>query len=467
MLGAIGKREVVWGYAAQMLNIGAGVLLLPFVLRYLAADEVGLWYVFLALASLAQLLEFGFQPTIVRQSSYVHAGARGLQAHGLPTGTGGEVDLQLLADLVAASRRIYRYVALGAAVVLWGIGSAYLVTLAPADRALGPLIVAWLVFSAGAVLNFYFGYFNGLLQGRGQVTAANQVIVVGRGALVVFAIPLLIAGYALYGLAVAFLASAVVGRVFAARAFYATARRDSEYLRSHAGDSSRLARTLWGSAWRLGLTQVGAFLVLRANIFVASTFLGLSAAAAYGLSLQLFSVLSSLAMVLASLLLPRMNALRVVGDRDGLRRAYCTGLLFAWIAFSVGGTLVLAAGPPILARIGSNTALVSGPWLALLFVIFLLELNHSVSATYITTGNRVPFVAAALVSGLGIVALSIALVHLTSLQVGALVLAQGLVQLAYNNWKWPYEVARELQCSLADYLRLGWTGMKELVRARG
>ena len=64
---ALTWSNLSWGFLAQGLNIGTGLLLLPMILRYLKPDEIGLWFVFMSLAGLAQLLELGFQPTIAQE----------------------------------------------------------------------------------------------------------------------------------------------------------------------------------------------------------------------------------------------------------------------------------------------------------------------------------------------------------------------------------------------------------------
>lgn len=59
----ITKKDVLWGYIAQFFNIGAGILLLPVILKLLPADILGVWYIFLTISSLVQMIDFGFQPT--------------------------------------------------------------------------------------------------------------------------------------------------------------------------------------------------------------------------------------------------------------------------------------------------------------------------------------------------------------------------------------------------------------------
>ena len=79
----ITKKDVLWGYIAQFFNIGAGILLLPVILKLLPADILGVWYIFLTISSLVQMIDFGFQPTFTRNVAYVFSGAVKLQAKGL------------------------------------------------------------------------------------------------------------------------------------------------------------------------------------------------------------------------------------------------------------------------------------------------------------------------------------------------------------------------------------------------
>src|SRR3990167_832985 len=108
----LSRRDLYWGYAAQVLNIGLGLIMLPVIVRHMSTAEVGLWFVFITLISFAQLLELGFQPTISRNVAYIYAGAQKLSAFGLQENGNGNLNIPLLANLVAASRFIYRWIAL-------------------------------------------------------------------------------------------------------------------------------------------------------------------------------------------------------------------------------------------------------------------------------------------------------------------------------------------------------------------
>lgn len=107
----------------------------------------------------------------------------------------------------------------------------------------------------------------------------------------------------------------------------------------------------------------------------------------------------------------------------------------------------------MLGFVGSDTKLIPWPMLLTFGLIYLFELNHSIAATYLTTINKVPFVNAALISGISIAVLAILLAD--SFGIIGLIIAQGVVQLAYNNWKWPIEAQRNLQSSFLETIKKG------------
>lgn len=464
MLKTANRNDVIWGYAAQLLNVGAGVLLLPFSLRYLDSRDLGLWYVFVALSGLAQLLEFGFQPTIARQTAYVYSGAQSLSATGLPEEEKSPLNLLLLSNLVAAARRVYGIVAIGAALILFGAGSLYLYSLLDHSSSPVNVLVPWLVYSASAVITFYFGYFTGLLQGRGEQTLANKMVAVSRAVMVLLSIPLLVFGYGLLGLALASLAAAAISRVLIKKAFFHPARPETLFLQQNRGEPNALSLMLWKSAWRLGVVQLGAFMIMRANLFIATSFLGLATAASYGLSLQIFTLLVSMSTLLFTLQMPRMNALQAHKNNEELKGVFASAVIASWAIYIVGAVFVIFAGLPLLALIKSNTSFLPTPWLVVLALILLLEMNHALSAMYITTLNHVPFVSAALWSGIGIVALGPVLMHFTNLGIGALIIAQGIVQLTYNNWKWPLVACMHLRLNSRSFYKYGKSGLARIFR---
>ena len=141
--------------------------------------------------------------------------------------------------------------------------------------------------------------------------------------------------------------------------------------------------------------------------------------------------------------MPRLIAARVAHDRAALRRAFGGAMTLFFVIYAVGAAVILFAIPPMLTLIGSNITLLAPPVLALLAVILLLEGFHSNAAFFITTANNVPFLRSAILSGIAVAA-GATLLGWVGAGMAAIVLWQGVVQLAYNNWRWPLMAWREI-----------------------
>lgn len=451
------RIDLIWGYASQLLNIGVGILLLPILVVTLTSEELGLWYVFMAMVGLAQLLEFGFQPTIARQAAYIYNGATEIKKIGLPESTQGQLKIDLLVNLIHAAKSIYRCIAILVAILLWGAGSVYIYSLNYTGN-VDIAYISWIVFSSASVITFYFGYFNALLQGRGDITLVNKVIVISRLIFAFITITLLFLDFNLLAIAIASLISCVINRVLINRAFYNSA---NAFLKNKKPEAD-LRKILWANTWRLGLVQFGAFLIQRGNMFIAATYLGLSMAASYGLTIQLAMIITTIANQLMALQLPKMNALQAAGNKTELANVYSLSVFVAFVLVVVGFCSLILIGNPLLSLINSETKLIDYQWLALLGLVFLLEAHHSISATYLTTRNHVPFLKAALVSGLAVILLSLALVYWGSMGVAGLIIGQGLVQICFNNWYWPKVAMQHLNITLMDIFILGTKSVKHI-----
>lgn len=440
------SRDALWGYLSQGLQYGAALLVLPLLLRSLTGPELGIWYVFLAIASFASLLDFGFTPTLARNVSYVSSGSRHLLAHGYEVvEEGGSVDYDLLDGVITTSRSFYAYLALATLVVLATVGTLYIESISgPLENKMS-LWLSWGLFVAATVLQLYFKYFTPILQGRGLFVEYYKATALSNLAFIAATALLLLMGLGLFAVSFGYLTSALVGRQLSwyylrNQEFYAELRSAS-----WRGNRSDLFRILFHNAWRMGVGVLGAFLILRANTMLASSYLGLEVTATYALSLQITTAVQSMALVVVSVQLPRLTQLRIAGNLEEMRALLIrTGAQS--VAFHLLGVAALvAAGSPLIRLIGGNSDLLPRDLLAWIGLMSLLELIHTIAASIILTGNRVPFIGAALVSGLLILASSwVGLSHYGQ-SVAWLIGCQFAVQLAYNNWYWPWYVMRELR----------------------
>ncbi len=458
------SSDLFWGYLANGLNIGAAILLLPLILKQMPAADVGMWILFIALANGARLLELGLRPTLVRLSAYIYSGSESLHPEGFDlVQVQRPADPQLLAELLATSRLLYvRVTGMAAAALLLG-GTAFVLSVATDAQPADDLVLAWLAFALGYIISLFFARYSAILQGRGDVTLTNKIIVASRTTfLVVGALAVALDG-GLIGLGIASLVAAIVDRALLHLALYARSRPELSALRRARASTERLLPVVWRNSLRLGVVHVGGYLVLSANILIASSFLGMSQAASYNLSNQLLTTLLILSGVVFQLLAPKLNAWQVSGDKEALRAGLAVVLLFAWGSFVLGALVLLLAGAPLLAWLDSETSLLGTGVLGAYAMLTLLEVNLLISCAFLLTQNRVPFVRASVVSGIGVVLLGLVLVSQTALGVWAFILAQAVVQGAYNYWRWPRQALAELDMSPADVYRYGVRGIRTVM----
>lgn len=213
----ITKKDVLWGYIAQFFNIGAGILLLPVILKLLPADILGVWYIFLTISSLVQMIDFGFQPTFTRNVAYVFSGAVKLQAKGLDKGQThlDHPNYPLLKNMISVMKRFYGGISLLVIFLLLTAGSWYIDDRTDHIAANEEIMISWFIYTTSTVLNLYYSYYNALLVGRGLVKENNQLIIITRSTYLVLAALGLIAGYGLIAVATANFLSIIINRLVA------------------------------------------------------------------------------------------------------------------------------------------------------------------------------------------------------------------------------------------------------------
>ena len=441
----IGKREIAWSYAGTAFMIGAGVLLLPFILHKMPQETVGIWNIFQAITFLVLLLDFGFRPTFARNISYIFSGVKTLQKEGVAHAeSDAAVDYGLLKGTLVAMQRFYRWIAIGVFALLASAGTAYFYYILQkysGDRQ--DAMIAWLLLIAINCYNLYTLYYDALLTGKGYVKRSQQINILGQTIYVGLAIGLIYAGYGLTAIVASQLISTVIRRVLTYRVFFT--RELKARLREVAPrEPKEILQAITPNAVKIGLTQLGGFMVNKAAMLIAPLFVSLEMVACYGITVQIMDILARCATVFYQSYLPKLAQYRAENDLGQLQRSYllCTGSLLA--IYLVGGAMWLLLGEWALNLIGSQTHFVPALMLGVMLLISLLEHNHAVSAGFIMADNKIPFFIPSLLSGAATILLLWLLLSPLQMGIWGLILAPGIAQLAYQNWKWPSVVIKEL-----------------------
>lgn len=452
-----GKRvDLSWGILSQFLQYGSSLLVLPLMVTRLSSAQLGLWYLFMAIQSLVVILDFGFTPTFSRNFTFVFAGVDDLQKEGVASG-GGAVNSSLLASLVRSSRILYACIGTIVGLTMLGPGSWYIRSLLVKNPGVPHAWLAWGLFIIAVSTNLYFLWYTPLLLGAGRIREDYKVGIINRGGFAVLAGAGLLFSNSLVVVSAAYLGGVILSRLYAgrvSRVLVPSTRNGATPYR----DIFRLISIIWHNSYRMGIVSIGAFLITRVSVFVVSSFYGLAATAQFSISLQIFSVIGSISQVALITFMPRLARCRVSGDMVEFKQLFMLATLFIWAISLALDVSVILFGNHLLVMLHSRTLLMDRGVLVMMAFIWLLETNHAACAGAIATGNTIPFLSAAVLSGLGICILTL-MAGWMGLGVWAIILSQGIVQLAYNNWKWPSLLYRELKITRGDLGHLlleGW-----------
>ncbi|CAN5447684.1 O-unit flippase-like protein [soil metagenome] len=453
------KKDVIWGYFAQFFSIASGMLMLPIVLRMLTPDEIGMNYLMMTVGSLVSLFDFGFAPQFGRNITYVFGGAQSLKKEGVEINEDNkEVNYRLLATMIHTAKYIYQLISLIVLAVMVTLGTGYIYKVTNGFNNVHNSFIIWIVYSISTFFNVYYTYYSSLLTGKGMIMESKKAMVYSKIVYILLAATLLLIGTGLIGVAISNLIAPFVERYVANRFFFTKELNEKlNAFEISKKEKIDLFHIIWHNAKKLGLVYIGSYAITRFSMFLAGLYLPLTEIASYGLMIQFVSIILTLSGTLFVLNEPRLSALKVAGDKVTLLKTFSFSMGVYYLLYFVMGAGLIIIGPWLLSFLHSNTVLPSSLIIFLYLTVMMLELNHSFFATIIVIGNSVPFMWISLITG-GLIAFgSFLSLAFTDLGVLGLVIVQGVVQLAYNNWKWPLFICRDFNISFLNFLKLAMT----------
>ena len=448
------KNDVLWNYAATFLKLASQALLLPLILTMMSSEKVGIYVVFITINSFALLLDFGFNSSFTRNVTYVFSGVKSLKKQGYEKKINNKnyIDYALLKGLISVMRRFYLVLSLILFVLLITLGSFYISFLTQDYQGdINEVYIAWIILITVNTYNTYTLYFGALLLGKGLVKKSKQITIAGQLVFLFFSASLIILGYGLIAIFTAQGLSIIIIRFLSKKAFFT-----DQIIKDLKLISNRSNREIFNSIYpnslKIGITSLGAFMVHRSTIIIGSLYISLEDIASYGITLQIITVVSGLAGIYTSTYLPKINELRIRDNIVEIKKIYLKGQFIVILSFLLGSFFILVLGEWTLNLLQSSTSLLSSSLIIFMLIFSLLETNHSVAGHILLTKNEVPFFKASILSGLVVIFLLLIFLNNTSLGLFSLILAPGIAQAIYQNWKWPMEVSIDLKISIKDFL---------------
>ncbi|CNG02551.1 O-unit flippase-like protein [Yersinia similis] len=433
--------QMVWGLLNQGCNIFIPFVIMFLSYKYLPLEMASVWVIFLSMISLITLFDFGLSPAIVRNVSYVISGAQNLVKRGIDDIIIKDViSYPLLSRLLFDIKRIYLYLSIIAFFIIVIGGLWYFYYISPLDIK-NEVAYSWLLFSSTLIINLIYLYYVPVLTGLGEIESSYKANVLGRITWLILTLLALTLLPSILILSLCFSLSVLINR-YICYFFY---RRNFHIKNLDKIDTGVVSTIpfIGHNAAKLGVVSLGAFLINRSTTLIVGIVCPIVTAGQFVLSMQVFFALMAISNILLSIKIPEIS--QAVAKRE---HYIVKILIYKVVAFSssiylLGFVTFLISAEYVLPTIGVSLSFLPLDYLLILGLIYFLEMNHSICATIITSKNNVPFVFASLFSGGLIILSSIILsIHFKYGVVG-LILSQGVVQLMYNNWKWPLMVYRE------------------------
>lgn len=453
---SISKKDILWSYLSQFLSIGAGILILPAILHKLSSQEIGINYILLSISAFIPLLDAGFSPQFTRNITYVFNGANVLKKEGYDhLHTGGSVNYRLLSSVIRATQYAYKRFALGVGLLLLSVGTFYMYIVTDRFATVNNMMWIWILFCLSVFCTIYLLYYHSLLIGRGFIKESQKSFVLTKVLNMCIAIGLVYCDLGLISIAVANLLAPIIGRFLAHFYFYRDGLKEKIQEEVSFSEIRSVLSVSWPNIRKLSLITIAGYVVSQLGVFLSGLYLPLEEVGSYGLMIQLSNVIALVSTTLITIQTPAFASYRVTGNREMLIKKFASSMVLFYPLFIIGTILLVWVAPKLLSVIQSNAVLPASYILVVYCLIRLLEANHSCFANIISSANHIPFFNAALLSGLCTLIGYGLLILFSRTGILFLILVPGIVQLAYQNWKWPQMVLKEFGISWMKFIRIG------------
>ena len=461
----IRKKDIIWNYLGIFFSLGSQVVWLPILLHYLSPDVLGLWYVFVSIGGLVELLDSGFTPTLSHSMSYAWSGARDLKKQGVIFSEDSSgPNYPLIYGILSTCRTLYFGIAVVASLVMLVAGTFYLQRIA-ASYLNWQVYATWGLYIVSTFINLYIGYYAVILVGIGDIFHKNKANILAKAFFLILGTIGLISGFGILSLGVAYFVSGFVTRFLCKHYLIKTHHFDELFLRFHHQNEyskRHVLAMMWPNAWRDGLVTVTFYLTGQATVLMSSSFLTLYETGIYSFSMQVINALLGIANGMFGAYFPAIQSAYVSKNRKLMRKLYAKSMACTFHLSFWGIIGFILVGIPIVQLLRHDFIIEKSSFLVLAFSMYLLS-RHRNSAAFIVIMNKLPYTFSFIF--FGVISISATYVGLAYFHLGlwGLILIPLAVQSIYNNWKWNQVVNRYLHTTEIRLMRQGTADLMRIV----
>ena len=386
---------------------------------------------------------------------YCWSGARSLEKEGVSAQENGSVDYRLLKSVVVSCRVIYSAIAIVALIVLSTVGTLYVLSVS-AELDHKAVVCSWIVFGLGVFLNLLFSYCESLVRGVGDVFGVSIAIIASSILQLATAVTMLVLGFGLLGASFGFLAQGLAFRVLCMSRFshYCNLGAILKLISVDAADVRSVVTAVSHNALKDTLVSVASYLATSANTLICSLFFSLTTTGSYSVTMQIINAIAMFAGAIATAYQPSLQS-AFSNKNNSLTRKICGKVLVAYhviFCLSVCGMIFVVI--PLVTYIEPSFAF--DPLLVFeMTLYYYLWKHHSVCASLISNSNTIPYTLSFIISSCLGVCLSVLFGGALGFGATGLMFGQIASQIVYNNWRWPYALAKMLGTTYVGLLKSG------------
>lgn len=450
------RIDTIWGYLSTIVSMTINLIMLPFILRYLNPDDVGMYYIFTSLSMLVSFFDFGFGPAFARSISYAWSGANTVEKEGGSYSTNNEPNYGLLKKLFVTCQIFYGIVALTALILALTIGTAYIGHVSGSSG--NEYILAWCIYASAIFINLLFDYYSSLLRGIGAIRCVNKAMVIGRVIQIIACVLLLKLGMGLLGVAIAYFLYGIVFRIIAKIYFdhYKNVKKkikENNY-QINKNDIWATMKILWPNTWKEGVVTVSNYIANQGTTLICSLFLTLQQTGLYSLTTQVVQAIVTIASALYTTYQPALQSAYANQDKENQRKLFSTIIATYVTLFFLGMLALITIGRPVIKIINPEYELEIWVVIGVGIYQFILKYRNCY-ATYFSSTNRVIYYKAYFVSAIIGVILSYTALSAFDFGIAGLIIPQIISQLIFNAWYWARKAHLEMGLTSFEVMKIG------------
>ena len=437
----IGKKEAIYGYVDIIFAQLANIIVLPIVLRLVNTEEYAIWNIFVSIQAFVILFEGGFSILVARFATYAYSGADRILASGTAEIKENTINYELLYDVLNVSKHLYRKISLIATGILL-CATFYIGYVARNCENIGSILIAWLFFSVGVVISLYFTYYTSFLKGVGKIREMRIISICSNLLQAFLKVIFVVSGFGLMGIAAAVTIVVLFKRLMIRKhvlKVFANSGINSFIFRKES--AAEIKNAMFANAKQLGLVVIAQYIENQGMTLICSAFLPLTLLGQYGLTLQILSIVSSVASTPTTTYQPVLNQYVALNEQKKLRNLYSMLTVIISGTYWLGVVASVLVVPQMLLLIKSKTHMLEIVPVIIMSAYQFELIMHQRATKLISYTNRQPYVRSYVVTAFDELLLAVVVLGIMKESITIYLIGLSVIEL-YNLIRWMKESAR-------------------------